>query len=49
MFDPQTCGGLLILLAPDEAARLEARLAAAGVGAWRIGTASSGHGLRLEP
>ena len=38
LFDPQTSGGLLIAAAPAAAAALEARLAAAGVAASRIGS-----------
>jgi selenide, water dikinase len=37
LFDPQTAGGLLIAVAPDDAADLQRALAAAGVPAARIG------------
>lgn len=37
LFDPQTAGGLLISVAPEDAADLERALAAAGVPAARIG------------
>jgi len=35
--DPQTSGGLLAAIRPDELAAVEARFAAAGVPSWRIG------------
>ncbi len=37
LYDPQTAGGLLISVAPEDAADLERALAAAGVPAARIG------------
>ncbi len=35
--DPQTSGGLLAAVEPGRAEAIEAALAAAGVGSWRIG------------
>ena len=41
-FDPQTSGGLLAAVSPDDADGLERRFADAGVGATRIGTVCEG-------
>jgi selenide, water dikinase len=41
LFDPQTSGGLLVAVAADAAARVEAALAAAGVLAARVGKAEA--------
>jgi selenide,water dikinase len=38
LYDPQTTGGLLIVLPESAAAELVARLEAAGVESWRVGT-----------
>lgn len=38
LYDPQTTGGLLIVLPESAAAELGARLQAAGIGNWRVGT-----------
>ena len=38
LYDPQTTGGLLIVLPESAAAELAARLQAAGVESWRVGT-----------
>jgi selenide,water dikinase len=35
--DAQTSGGLLIVVSPDRAGSLEARLTQQGTGAWQIG------------
>ena len=45
--DPQTSGGLLVAIAPAEAAGLDSALAAAGVSFWRIGRAVEGSGIRV--
>jgi selenide,water dikinase len=45
LFDPQTSGGLLIAVAAEQAAALEAECAARGVSAWAIGGVSEGNGL----
>ncbi len=47
LFDPQTCGGLLITLAETEVALLQERLAAAGVENWRVGSVEAGAGVRV--
>ena len=41
LFDPQTSGGLLLALAPEQASLALARLAAAGVQAALIGGATA--------
>jgi selenide,water dikinase len=45
LLDPQTSGGLLIAVAPERAAALEARFAADGLPLWRIGEATAGEGI----
>ncbi len=40
LFDPQTSGGLLMAVAPDQHAHLLAELAANGVSAWTVGEVS---------
>ena len=47
LFDPQTSGGLLIAVAPERAAALEARFAADGLDLWRIGEAVAGSGIEV--
>jgi selenide,water dikinase len=47
LYDPQTCGGLLLALAEPEAATLQTRLQEAGVESWRIGSVEDGGGVRL--
>jgi selenide,water dikinase len=47
LHDPQTSGGLLAAIAPDRAAEAEARLKAAGCGAWRVGRVATSQGSRL--
>lgn len=44
LFDPQTSGGLLITVAPDKAAALEAEFTARNVTAWKIGSVTEGSG-----
>ena len=49
LFDPQTSGGLLISVAADKTAALEAEFIARGVTAWRIGAVIDGAGrVRIE-
>jgi selenide,water dikinase len=47
LFDPQTCGGLLIALPESEAESLQERLAAAGVENWRVGSVEAGAAVRV--
>ncbi len=49
LFDPQTSGGLLIAVPEDRGAPLEQRMAADGLGCWRIGKAVGGSGVRVVP
>jgi selenide, water dikinase len=46
-YDPQTSGGLLIAVSPDEAGRLADALASRGVGAARVGRAEPASGDRV--
>jgi selenide,water dikinase len=46
-FDPQTSGGLLAAVPPEELAAVEDDLAAAGVTAWEVGRVEEGFGLIL--
>ena len=45
--DPQTSGGLLAAVAPDQAASIAADLEAAGAGAWVVGRVEVGEGVAL--
>ena len=45
LFDPQTSGGLLMAVAPEAAADVEARFAAAKAPVWRVGEAVAGDGV----
>ncbi len=45
--DPQTSGGLLATVEPDEAEAVVADLEAAGVRAWRVGRVAAGEGVAL--
>jgi selenide,water dikinase len=47
-YDPQTAGGLLVSLARDKGAVLEAAFAAAGLDLWRIGRVEAGTGVALR-
>jgi selenide,water dikinase len=44
-YDPQTSGGLLIVLPPDRAERLLALAESAGEPMWRVGVVVEGHGI----
>jgi selenide, water dikinase len=48
LFDPQTSGGLLIVLPAAAAATLEHAYAAAGVPCWRIGVVTEHPGITVE-
>ncbi len=46
-FDPQTSGGLLLVLPPARAERLLALAEAAGEPMWRVGSVAEGHGVEV--
>jgi selenide,water dikinase len=48
LFDAQTSGGLLLAVAPDMGAAVEARFAAAELPVWHIGDVIKGAGIRVE-
>ncbi len=47
LYDPQTCGGLLITLPEPDVGGLQDRLADAGVESWRVGAVEAGAGIRI--
>ena len=49
LYTPETSGGLLIALPPDEAQRLEELYAGAGQTVWRVGEVVSGDGIEVVP
>jgi selenide,water dikinase len=49
LFDAQTSGGLLLAVAPEKAADVEARFAAAELPVWRVGEVVEGRGIRVVP
>jgi selenide,water dikinase len=49
LFDAQTSGGLLLIVAPDKGAEVEARFAAADLSVWQIGEAVKGRGIEVIP
>jgi selenide,water dikinase len=46
-YDPQTSGGLLLVLPPERAERLLSAAERAGEPMWRIGTVIAGHGVEV--
>ncbi len=48
LFDPQTSGGLLLVLAPELAEQLMASYAAAGQNCWRVGEVVAGEGIVIR-
>lgn len=49
LFDAQTSGGLLLAVAPEKTADVEARFAAAELQVWRIGEVVEGRGIEVVP
>ena len=49
LFTPETSGGLLIALSPDDAVRLEALYRQAGQAVWRVGEVVEGTGIEVVP
>ena len=49
LFTPETSGGLLIALPPDDADRLEALCQEAGQSMWRVGEVIEGEGIEVLP
>ena len=47
LYTPETSGGLLLALSPDQAARLEDLCRQAGQPVWRIGQVLEGHGIEV--
>ena len=45
LFDPQTSGGLLFALGPEQAEQAEERFAEADLPLWRVGEVSEGRGV----
>ena len=49
LFDPETSGGLLIVVAANRAAPLESAFQSAGEDLWRIGSVEAGAGIAITP
>jgi selenide,water dikinase len=49
LFDPQTSGGLLLAVPPDQAGKVEARFAAAREDVCRVGEVAEGEGVEVLP
>jgi selenide,water dikinase len=49
LFTPETSGGLLIALPPDESARLQDLYRQAGQPVWHVGDVVEGHGVEVVP
>ena len=49
LFDPQTSGGLLLVVGRDKAAEVEAAFAAAELPVWQVGDVRKGKGVHVVP
>ena len=49
LFDPQTSGGLLMAVAPEQAGEVEARFASAELSGWQVGDVVKGEGVQVAP